>query len=361
MLLAVTLAGCSGSAPIEFRLNLEGKAPESVGRADREGLNKLLSKLFGTPDQPMFPEGVGLDGELLEQAAGPIWSDEDGTQHGLFRQHCVTCHGISGDGAGPAAPMLSPYPRDFRRGLFKYTRTRDGAKPVDEDLRRTLVAGVPGTAMPSFAMLSKREIDALVQYVKYLSIRGEVERILVARVVDANEDIEYEDGVDEAVSTFEMWEEAPEKAISVEDALDSRPPVGTPQQLADSVAKGRAIYASKKSQCVKCHGPEGRGDGEEPELYDDWNKEKKGISPEKTAELAGRFTLPLQKLYPRNFREGVFHGGARPVDLYWRIHVGIKGTAMPAAGPSAGAPGVLTPQEIWHVVDYVRSLAEEGE
>ena len=53
-------------------------------------------------------------------------------------------------------------------------------------------------------------------------------------------------------------------------------------------------------------------------------------------------------------------GGSRPKDLYWRIHVSIKGTPMPAAGPMPGAAGALAPEEIWHVVNYVRSLAGEG-
>ena len=55
---------------------------------------------------------------------------------------------IVGDGAGPAAAVLDPYPRDFRNGLFKYTSTAGGAKPLREDLLRTLQQGIPGTAMP---------------------------------------------------------------------------------------------------------------------------------------------------------------------------------------------------------------------
>ena len=35
-----------------------------------------------------------------------------------------------------------------------------------------------------------------------------------------------------------------------------------------SIAAGAKLYASKDAECVKCHGPEGRGDGEEGELYD---------------------------------------------------------------------------------------------
>ena len=52
----------------------------------------------------------------------------------------------------------------------------------------------------------------------------------------------------------------------------------------------------------------------------------------------------------------MFHGGDRPIDQYWCIYVGIKGTPMPPAGPAPGSPGVLRPEDIWHVVNYVRKL-----
>ncbi len=87
-----------------------------------------------------------------------------------------------------------------------------------------------------------------------------------------------------------------------------------------------------KSQCTKCHGADGNGDGQEGDLYDDWNQRKKGDTPERTAALARLFTLPIQRLRPRNFHEGIFRGGGSPADLFWRISVGIKGTPMPAAG-----------------------------
>ena len=76
--------------------------------------------------------------------------------------------------------------------------------------------------------------------------------------------------------------------------------------------------------------------------------------------LTARFQLPLQSLPARNLTEGVFHGGDRPIDLYRRISVGIKGTPMPAAGPAPGRKGELSPEDIWHVVNYVRSLSKEG-
>jgi mono/diheme cytochrome c family protein len=137
--------------------------------------------------------------------------------------------------------------------------------------------------------------------------------------------------------------------------------VDTPEDLAASIAKGRELYASKDAQCVKCHGPNGDGNGEEKELYDDWNKPKKGVTPEQTAELQRLYTLPIQQLRPRDFRQGNFRGGIGPggLYLYCRIYAGIKGTPMPGAGPAPGSQGVMTPEEIWHVVDFIRSLSRK--
>jgi mono/diheme cytochrome c family protein len=53
---------------------------------------------------------------------------------------------------------------------------------------------------------------------------------------------------------------------------------------------------------------------------------------------------------PRNLTTGVFRGGRRPIDIYRRIHTGIKGTPMPGAGKS------LTDEQIWDVVNYVLSI-----
>src|SRR5439155_23515620 len=116
----------------------------------------------------------GLDEKKLRLAAGPA---DDPQGRGLFRKHCVHCHGISGDGNGPTARFLNPFPRDFRRGIFKFKSTAPTeAMPTREDLQRTIREGANGTAMPSFKVLLRGdEIEALAEYVMYLSMRGRVE------------------------------------------------------------------------------------------------------------------------------------------------------------------------------------------
>ncbi len=350
--LLLLAAGCGPAGPPQFRVNLDGYDAGQVSEFQRKSIVEPLAELFGTPDVPVVPEDVALQADLLEMAAGPVGSDEQGRVRGIYRQHCVTCHGTSGDGAGPSAAIQDPYPRDFRRGMFKYTSTAGGAKPLGEDLDRILRRGIPGTAMPAFSKLADREIDALVEYIKYLSIRGETELLLVSQVVGQDDyPVDDDDLVEDyLLPTAESWELAESFRVAQEEAESHRLPGGTEEERTASVSRGQQLFLSENAKCAQCHGERGRGDGPQAdELLDDWNKPKLNEPPE-------NFALPIQRIRPRNFTEGIFHGGDRPIDVYWRICVGIKGTPMPAGGPAPGSRGVLKPEEIWDVVNYVQSL-----
>src|SRR5262249_10375993 len=98
----------------------------------------------------------------------------------LYRRHCLHCHGVSGAGDGPTANFLYPRPRDYRPAKFKFTSTPNGAKPTRDDLRRTIRDGLHGTSMPAFeSMMSASEIDQVLEYVLFLSMRGETELALI--------------------------------------------------------------------------------------------------------------------------------------------------------------------------------------
>ncbi len=344
------LVGC-GSEPPRFRLNLENVAPDSVSHEQKQTLVNALYGLFGEPNDPYVADGSGLSPNLINLAAGPPGGDEQGRQRGLYRLHCSHCHGISGDGAGPTARFLQPYPRDYRQGVFKFTSTVAGAKPSMDDLKRTLQLGVPGTAMPSFALLPADEINALAEYVKYLSLRGQTERMLYSILVEQGDEISQETAMGEMTYFAGQWADA-DKASS--KLIPSPPPeTATPEAKAEVIAAGAKLFQDqKRAQCIKCHGPTALGDGGQV-LYDMWNDPKKEYTP---AQVAERFTLPIQQIYPRNLRLGIYRGGRRPVDLYRRIAAGIKGTPMPAVGPTDTNPGVLKPEEIWSLVEFVQSL-----
>lgn len=397
----LVVLGCTKADPAQFKLNMEGVDPaeyiasgksdealakdiaaveadiakestpakeerlsalqESQSDNDRaKGLQDVkiaLTALFGTPDDPyILPEmrttaespETGFDLAKLQRAAGPVSSAEDGTQIGLFRQHCVHCHGVTGDGDGPTAIFLNPYPRDFRRGIFKFTSTTESAKATKDDLKRTLHQGIAGTAMPSFALLPEADVDALVEYVKYLAVRGEMETALMELIKAGDEvPLTHDDLLTELQAYTEMWD-----AASSEVIIPETPPVLDEAGLLASIEAGRTLFQDAKAQCVQCHGPTALGDGAE-KRFDVWNEAKND-------ENIQYFSLPKQQLMPRNLRMGVYRGGRRPLDLYRRIQAGIKGAQMPSMGQTPAKPSGLTPEEIWHLVHYVQSLPYEA-
>jgi mono/diheme cytochrome c family protein len=96
----------------------------------------------------------------------------------LYMTHCMHCHGVSGDGAGPTAKYLNPRPRDYRLGVFKFTSTQTPMKATKADLSRIVKQGIPGTYMPSFLLLEDAELTAIIAYVRWLACRGETEHKL---------------------------------------------------------------------------------------------------------------------------------------------------------------------------------------
>ncbi|MCA9131928.1 MAG: cytochrome c [Planctomycetales bacterium] len=389
VLVVCSVVGCRKEQVVTFEPNMVyAKSIEiESGYGMQQALDETqvaLERFFGTPDVPQLPEFVTSDEEYaslvdlgrVQKAAGPITPDGGG----LYRQHCSTCHGVVGNGRGTTAALLEPYPRDYRMGKFKYKSTRRGAKPTREDLAYAIEKGIDGTAMKPIPELSDEDVEALVDYVIYLSWRGEVERSLLME----GGEIDFEDGeslFNPASETFEeqlefaqdtvleiadSWLEAPDLVRDVPPPGDIPVPATIEElrtalaadgdtAIKQSVAKGKEVFQSEVAACSKCHGNEGRGDGPQQD-YDDWTKEwtsRIGIEPEDTdaqVPLVARGALPPRKIVPRDFREGLFRGGSEPEHIYRRISLGIDGTPMPAA--------TLPPEDIWHLVNFVRSLAE---
>lgn len=97
----------------------------------------------------------------------------------LYVVHCQHCHGATGAGDGPTAKYLHPLPRDYRKGIYKFTSTGSGLASRT-DLTRVLREGIPGTYMPSFhPALDEEQMAAVVEYVRWLSMRGQYAKRLV--------------------------------------------------------------------------------------------------------------------------------------------------------------------------------------
>ena len=348
--------------------------------AASQNASAVARELYGTPDQPAWPElslpqPIPVDANNLLRSAGPVSSERDGRHRGLFREHCVTCHALEGSGAGPASVFQNPYPRDFRHGVFKWKSTLRGEKPTRRDIRDLLVKGSPGTAMPSFALLDTEDLDALVDYVIYLSTRGEVERRLTAAAVDEldygaalpepelrlTSDASTEGGqvVQQVMDRVHAgWAAAAEQEVAVPAMA-----VLEGVELAESVERGEILFHGKIANCAGCHGP--GGDGSLQTLdYDDWAKEystRIGLTPTDRAAMkpfrdAGALHPRLIK--PRDLRDGVFHGGGDAASLYQRITQGIAGTPMPAVEVVEESNGKgLTVDEIGDLVRYVQQLS----
>ena len=219
----------------------------------------------------------------------------------VYDQHCAACHGVNGDGNGPAAVWLYPKPRNFSAGQFKIKSTPGQSLPTDDDLFNSVTRGLPGSSMPGFSYLTGSERREVVQYIKFLTART--------------------DGGGQRIQLFEEAAARGELAKPVE--VPTEPAVGV-QEL----TQGRDVF--KKMQCALCHGETGAGDGPQvPTL-----KDASGI--------------PVR---PRDFNTGLFRGGHTGRDLYLRIHNGLPGTPMIPYGND-----VLKPDERWALVHYVQSL-----
>ena len=61
----------------------------------------------------------------------------------VYKHMCVFCHGPDGNGGGKAMAYLYPWPRDFRKGVFKHRTTPSGSLPLDRDIYETISRGIP--------------------------------------------------------------------------------------------------------------------------------------------------------------------------------------------------------------------------
>lgn len=278
----------------------------------------------------------------------------------LYAEHCQHCHGVAGDGNGPTARYLNPLPRDYRDAKFKFTKTPYTHPPARDDLARIIENGIPGTYMPSFKLLQPQEMDSIVEYVRWLSMRGQCEQLLIGEVAGkesvstevAKDLIAFLPGEAEAVVAG-PWIEADSAEFVILPETE-RPPM-TPE----SIAIGQQLFVSATAKCSDCHGKSGLGNGPqtlaveqnqiEPGLHDAW----------------GHIVVP------RNLRTGIYRGGRRPVDIYRRIAAGIKGTPMNGfktnlynasdekLGLKVGLKGDEKDLAVWHIVNYVLSLPYE--
>jgi mono/diheme cytochrome c family protein len=136
-----------------------------------QGAHKPIVK--AKPDSQLTPpKGQLEEAPNLSQidrsywlSGNPLPVTEANLQRGkeVFLQRCVGCHGLTGDGKGPAATFMSPPPADF-------TDKDDaccGGDTGPGDFYYRILRGWPGTAMENFGeRLSVDDIWRVVLFLK---------------------------------------------------------------------------------------------------------------------------------------------------------------------------------------------------
>lgn len=231
-----------------------------------------------------------------------------------YVQYCYGCHGMKGDGKGPAAPYYRPPPRDLTRGLYKFAGVVDGL-PHDEDFVRILRHGLAGTPMLAWD-IPDAELYPIIHYIKTFS---------------------------------ETWQE---------EKLGTRIPVDTDPwkgKQAEAIARGQKIYHGLAT-CQQCHAAYST----KQEIYE----ASKEVGPSPIVQFRPNLYQPEAKesnyeadgmrmrILPPDFLFNKVRTGREVADLYRIISAGIPGTAMPAWF------NALKVDDVWAMAYYVQSLID---
>jgi len=116
--------------------------------------------------------------------------------------------------------------------------------------------------------------------------------------------------------------------VPIDKIEESRTWTNPFEATSENIEKGKALFHGK-AFCVTCHGKDGKGLGGD-------------IEP-------GIVKGPL----PRNFTDKDWQAARTDGELFWILKNGSKGTAM-----APFIPLVLTEEEAWQVLRYVRSFGQ---
>jgi mono/diheme cytochrome c family protein len=117
--------------------------------------------------------------------------------------------------------------------------------------------------------------------------------------------------------------------VPVDQIEDARTWTNPLPATEETIEKGKKLFHGK-AFCVTCHGKDGKGLGGD-------------IEP-------GTLKGPL----PRNFTDKEWQAARSDGELFWILKNGSKGTAM-----APFVPLILTEEEAWQVLRYVRSFVSQ--
>jgi len=249
---------------------------------------------------------------------------EEGKQ--AYTTYCEGCHGVKGDGNGTAARFLHPRPRNFTLANFKFSSTRSGQLPTDEDLKRTITNGLRGSAMPGWDLLPARTVTALVAYIKTFS---------------------------------DKWEQYGD-ASPIPRVTD---PYRGDEDKSAAIERGEAVYHGFAT-CWTCH-PSYVDTDKINEYLVDMENPTRDTFRDNLFQSEGKPNNEGEIIFPPDFKRDFVRSGPDVDNLYRSIGAGITGTAMPTwidsmQIPSADGERMLVKREdVWAVAYYVQSLILE--
>jgi mono/diheme cytochrome c family protein len=227
-----------------------------------------------------------------------------------YIEYCVQCHGMSGEGNGPASKGLLPPPRNLTQGLYKFPWVPYGELPHDEDLARIIRHGLKGSAMLPWDISDER-LDAVIQYIKTYAPQ--------------------------------TWE-GEGKTLGTKFELPADP--FGPEKKAEAIAKGKQVY-HVAAACTQCHrGYETKAD------IKSWGGD---ITASDLYQLKSQDGEYNYKVLPPDFTYHQLRSITDMETLVQRLMYGVTGSGMP------GWKDVITDEEIWAVAYYVQELREVGQ
>jgi len=371
-----------------------------VEPALREEFGKVLTELYGTPDDPKVPNGESLiqqaklteklttlrgqfatkreelaklqsdaktpeDQNFLvlaekqsnDQAAvirdlerrianlqtyeSDLHLDADTLRAGgvLYRNYCQQCHGLTGDGNGPGGRYLVPLPRDYRQGLFKFITTDPSLGSKRKPRRADLYRTIT-QGLPGSPMP------------QFAALREAEVQSIISYVIHLSMRGEAE---------YDLMKRAADAGGDEVDRKD--------------IAKGLVESASIVAPLWAATGVTPLAPDPNPYITDEQKLESaaNGHRLFMSADVGctschsgfGR-TAPFQfdswgsLVRPRNLTVATFRGGRKPEEIYARIAGGILGSNMPAHDKLRPTfeEKIRHSDRIWDLVHFVQYVSE---
>ncbi len=275
----------------------------------------MMSLSLGGCTSKVFDAPVQLGGQW-------ITASQLNRGHDVYMNYCMQCHGIKGDGKGPASPGMVPPPRNFLSGLYKFANVGPGELPTDKDFERIIRFGLNGTHMLPWDM-SDKQIADVTQYIKSFALAWREKTAVAGTPVQVSED-----------------------------------PWGA-QRKDEAAMLGKKLYHGL-SQCFSCHPSYASLDE-----IKEYSKEITGtalteLRPDSHLSIIQGTSYDGHSVMPPDFTKHHLRSSRNVEGIYIRLVTGVNGTSMPAWRGMMSLTGDTLEDEknLWAVAYYVQSLAD---